>query len=89
MIKLGMQVILVFVDQHNEIRALSGKCTHLACTVQYKKDDDVVWCACHNGFFDTQGQTVSGPPPRPLTVFKVVAPDGLEGRVRVFKTVEA
>lgn len=49
-----------------ELRAFSAVCTHLQCTVQYNTDTSQIWCACHNGFFDLNGNVVSGPPPRPL-----------------------
>jgi Rieske Fe-S protein len=52
-------------------RALSATCTHLGCTVQYRPDLREIWCACHNGIYDLNGRNVSGPPPRPLTVFDV------------------
>ncbi|MBI3405328.1 MAG: Rieske 2Fe-2S domain-containing protein, partial [Acidobacteria bacterium] len=42
-----------------------------ARTVQYRKESSDVWCACHNGVYDTAGRNVSGPPPRPLTTFAV------------------
>ena len=52
--------------------ALSARCTHLDCTVQFKADTEQVWCACHNGLYDTEGRNVSGPPPKPLERFEVV-----------------
>lgn len=54
-----------------EYRALSAECTHLGCTVQYRSQDHVVWCACHNGVYDLAGRNVSGPPPRPLESYTV------------------
>jgi Rieske Fe-S protein len=54
-----------------EYRAFSAVCTHLGCTVQFKKSDQVIWCACHNGFYDLEGRNVSGPPPRPLERYVV------------------
>ncbi len=54
-----------------EFRAFSATCTHLDCTVQYRKDLTRIWCACHNGFYDLTGKNVSGPPPRPLEAFEV------------------
>ena len=50
-----------------EWRAFSAVCTHLQCTVQFRQDEEVIWCACHNGRYNLQGVNVSGPPPRPLT----------------------
>ncbi|MDD5542145.1 MAG: Rieske 2Fe-2S domain-containing protein [Acidobacteriia bacterium] len=54
-----------------ELRAFSAICTHLECTVQYKKDTSQIWCACHNGTYDLTGKNVSGPPPKPLEAYKV------------------
>jgi Rieske Fe-S protein len=54
-----------------EYRALSATCTHLQCTVQYEKGTNRIWCACHNGYYDLDGRNVSGPPPKPLTAYKV------------------
>jgi len=54
-----------------EYRAFSATCTHLECTVQLEKSTHRIWCACHNGYYDLQGRNISGPPPKPLTVFQV------------------
>lgn len=54
-----------------EVRAFSAVCTHLQCTVQYRPDLQEIWCACHNGLYDLQGKNVGGPPPKPLTPYKV------------------
>lgn len=54
-----------------ELRAFTAICTHLACTVQYREDFQHIWCACHNGHYDLNGINIAGPPPRPLTPFKV------------------
>jgi Rieske Fe-S protein len=61
----GPQRVIVFLAG-GEYRALSAKCTHEGCTVQYVAGDSVIWCACHNGKYDLDGRVVSGPPPRPL-----------------------
>lgn len=62
--------ILVHTPQ-GELKAFSAVCTHLNCTVQYSRDDSLIWCACHNGKFDLNGQVLSGPPPRPLEAYQV------------------
>ena len=46
-------------------------CTHLDCTVQYRTEESMIWCACHNGRYDLTGKNISGPPPRPLEEFTV------------------
>ncbi len=53
-------------------KAFTAVCTHLACTVQYRGDIGHIWCACHDGHYDSlSGQVLAGPPPRPLTEFGV------------------
>lgn len=61
----GTQKVIVF-NAGGEMKALTAKCTHEGCTVQYVPGDGVIWCACHNGKFDLDGRVLSGPPPRPL-----------------------
>jgi len=69
--KFGMKPGLLLLNAQGEYKALSGTCTHLSCTVQYRDDLQQVWCACHNGLYDQNGRNISGPPPRPLEVFEV------------------
>jgi Rieske Fe-S protein len=67
----GSQPGILIRTADGAYRALSASCTHLGCTVQFKKDESTVWCACHNGRYDLEGRNVSGPPPRPLEKFVV------------------
>jgi cytochrome b6-f complex iron-sulfur subunit len=54
--------------------AMSAVCSHLGCTVEYEKQFDRIHCACHGGVYDAYtGANVSGPPPKPLKLYKVVA----------------
>lgn len=69
--RFGSRPGLLIMNSDGTYRALSGTCTHLGCTVQYRNDLREVWCACHNGIYDLNGRNVSGPPPRPLDVFDV------------------
>jgi Rieske Fe-S protein len=69
--RFGSRAGLLIMNSDGTYRALSGTCTHLGCTVQYRNDLREVWCACHNGIYDLNGRNVSGPPPRPLDVFDV------------------
>jgi nitrite reductase/ring-hydroxylating ferredoxin subunit len=48
------------------LRIFLATCTHLNCTVAYQEDRDRIYCACHDGSYDTEGRVLSGPPPRPL-----------------------
>ncbi len=69
--RLGTDRVLVLKDKDQKLRALSAKCTHEGCTVQFLPNDGVIWCACHNGKFAPDGRVISGPPPRPLAAFTV------------------
>jgi Rieske Fe-S protein len=69
--KFGSKPGLLVQSPSGEYRAFSATCTHLDCTVQYRQDEKLIWCACHNGRYDLTGKNVSGPPPRPLEEFKV------------------
>jgi cytochrome b6-f complex iron-sulfur subunit len=70
--RFGDRPALLLRLASGEFRAFSAVCTHLDCTVQYRRDMGFIWCACHNGKYDLNGRNVSGPPPRPLEAYKVV-----------------
>jgi len=46
--------------------AYSQVCTHLSCAVVYDKAENGLFCPCHHGLFNLEGQPVAGPPMRPL-----------------------
>jgi cytochrome b6-f complex iron-sulfur subunit len=69
--KFGRELGIVFIAPDGRLDALSATCTHLSCTVQYRPDWQVIWCACHNGKYDLNGNNISGPPPKPLEKFSV------------------
>ena len=70
-VPFGTQPVIVVRTASGELRAFSGTCTHLSCTVQYRSDIERIWCACHNGHYDLNGKNIEGPPPRPLDGFVV------------------
>jgi len=71
-IRFGNRPVILIRTSSGEFRAFSATCTHLDCTVQYRKDMGLIWCACHNGKYDLTGRNISGPPPRPLDPYRVV-----------------
>ncbi len=71
-IRFGSKPVILIRTQTGELRAFSAVCTHLNCTVQFRKDLELIWCACHNGKYDLTGRNISGPPPRPLAPYRVV-----------------
>ena len=70
--RFGDKPGLLVLTENGTYKAMSAVCTHLNCTVQYNSESKGIICACHNGHYDLNGQVVSGPPPRPLEVFKVI-----------------
>jgi Rieske Fe-S protein len=70
-LKFGSRPVLLVRLSDTEWKAFSAVCTHLNCTVQYREASRVIWCACHNGIYDLNGNVVSGPPPKPLEEYVV------------------
>jgi cytochrome b6-f complex iron-sulfur subunit len=71
-VKFGSKPVILIRTASGELKAFSAVCTHLDCTVQYRKDMGLIWCACHNGRYDLNGRNVAGPPPRPLDPYRIV-----------------
>lgn len=76
MFKFGSSPAMLIHHTDNSWVAFSAVCTHLGCTVQYEATPDRIHCACHGGVYNSHtGANVSGPPPKPLTPFKVAVND--------------
>lgn len=71
-VRFGNKPVIVVRLASGEVKAFSAVCTHLDCTVQYRQDMGLIWCACHNGKYDLTGRNIAGPPPRPLDEYRVV-----------------
>ena len=69
--KFGNKPGILVHTAAGEFKAFSAVCTHLECIVQYRPDTKQIWCACHNGQYNLNGQNIGGPPPRPLEEYKV------------------
>jgi len=61
---------LIIRTAEKEIKALSTTCTHLGCTVYWKQDKKEFICPCHNATFNSNGEVVSGPPPKKLDSYE-------------------
>src|SRR5678815_3433318 len=69
--KFGSKPGLIVRTASGELKAFSAVCTHLDCIVQYRPDTKQIWCACHNGQYNLNGENIGGPPPRPLEAYPV------------------
>ncbi len=70
-IHFGNDPVILIRAAENQFVALSATCTHLDCIVEFQKNRERIYCNCHGGVYDLSGRNVSGPPPRPLTPYKV------------------
>ena len=77
----GKPCLLILVD--GEPRAFNAVCTHVQCTVEYRHAEGDIFCNCHNGVYNINGQNVSGPPPRPLEVYKTIKGKGNPGQEEI------
>ena len=68
----------VFVDHDAKgIFAMSAKCTHLGCVIDWVEDQNGYLCPCHGAKFLRDGKNDAGPAPKPLPRFQVtLAKDG-------------
>ena len=57
--------------------AVSLKCSHLGCSVQWDESHQKFNCPCHASSFDKLGMVVNPPAPRPLDVYPVIIEGGL------------
>ncbi|MCS6886318.1 MAG: Rieske (2Fe-2S) protein [Acidobacteriota bacterium] len=74
--KFGHKPALLIHHRDGRWVAMDAVCTHLGCTVQYETDNNRVFCACHGGVYDAvTGENISGPPPKPLSVYRVEVKD--------------
>ena len=68
---------LYVVREEDDFHVVSGVCTHLGCTVQWKGEQKRFDCPCHGSRFDPDGVVLGGPAPRPLAWYAVaLSPDG-------------
>jgi len=71
-VRFGNKPAIIIRKPDGSFAAFTAICTHLACTVQYRPDLGLIWCACHNGKYDLNGKNIAGPPPRPLEPYNVI-----------------
>ncbi len=67
-----IQKDFVLFERHGKCWALSRRCTHLGCTLNYHEADDLLECPCHQSRFQIDsGKVIKGPAKRSLTLFQV------------------
>lgn len=56
--------------------AISTKCTHLGCTVQFKNSDNKFLCPCHASAFNKHGEVLAPPATRALDLYNITIENG-------------
>ncbi|CAG0953244.1 partial cytochrome b6-f complex iron-sulfur subunit, partial [Anaerolineae bacterium] len=67
-------------QQDGGFLALYHKCTHLGCAVPWNPEKGQFICPCHASAFESTGQVINPPAPRPLDRFPITL---VEGQVKV------
>ena len=57
------------VREKERVYAVSARCPHLGCTVNWFGDSRVFKCPCHGSEYHSNGENFAGPAPRPLDHF--------------------
>ena len=68
--------VFILRKSDTDVLALSNRCTHLGCRVNWKDDRQTYVCPCHDATFDLQGKVLVGPPPRPLDGYETKVENG-------------
>ena len=59
------------VRERDRVYALSARCAHLGCTVNWFPDVHTFKCPCHGSRYHSNGTNFAGPAPRPLDRFRI------------------
>lgn len=74
--RFGSTLATIVHQRPGTYLAFASDCTHGKCTVEYRPQQEDLFCPCHDGIFDLQGRVISGPPPLPLEIFQVALSEG-------------
>ncbi len=62
---------LVLFDRREGVWAVSRKCTHLGCKINFHEVENYFECPCHQSRFTPMGKVLRGPAKLPLTTYGV------------------
>ncbi len=63
---------LILINNDGNVMAFSAVCPHLGCSVIWDEKEREFLCPCHMASFDNKGYVLTGPPPGPLSQYKVL-----------------
>jgi glycine/D-amino acid oxidase-like deaminating enzyme/nitrite reductase/ring-hydroxylating ferredoxin subunit len=62
----GLRQRAVYRDEAGELHALSARCSHMGCIVDFNEAERTWDCPCHGSRFGIDGQVLEGPAVHPL-----------------------
>ncbi|MBS3780015.1 MAG: Rieske 2Fe-2S domain-containing protein [Desulfovermiculus sp.] len=62
----------ILVPKDDSLQALSTRCTHLGCRVEFDQTRNELICPCHKSAYDVQGNRLRGPARSDLPVLQIV-----------------
>ncbi len=65
-VRAGGHRVAVYRDDDGALHAVSARCTHLGCLVDFNAAERAWECPCHGSRFDTDGKVIQGPATKPL-----------------------
>ena len=65
-VRVGGRQRAVHRDENGSLHAVSARCTHLGCLVDFNRAERAWECPCHGSRFDIDGRIVQGPATKPL-----------------------
>jgi len=66
-INVDGQNVAAYRDEEGALHAVSAKCTHMGCTVDWNPTEKTWDCPCHGSRFHIDGVNFDGPAPKPLS----------------------
>ena len=66
---LDKDILVAHVSRDRYV-AVDIKCTHKGCNVEYKQEEKLFQCPCHESAFDFKGLPNGGPATKPLGTYK-------------------
>jgi glycine/D-amino acid oxidase-like deaminating enzyme/nitrite reductase/ring-hydroxylating ferredoxin subunit len=65
-VSAGLHQRAVYRDEDGTVHALSARCSHLGCIVNWNSAERTWDCPCHGSRFGARGDVITGPAVRPL-----------------------
>jgi len=59
------------VRERDRVYAVTARCAHLGCTVNWFADQRIFKCPCHGSEYHSNGVNFAGPAPRPLDHLRI------------------